>query len=91
MVSLMHHCLSAATDHFPEGSANTLANYLSTHLSQLFPPSPSESPFHDLAYALVQGVVVPPDTEVAWLGACMAGADGWVNVCVGILREGSIS
>jgi hypothetical protein len=34
---------------------------------------------------MMHGVLVPPDAEMAWLGACMAGADGWVSVCVGIL------
>ncbi|TCD59892.1 autophagy protein 5 [Steccherinum ochraceum] len=70
------------------GSVHTLQQFLSTHLPQLFPPSASEPPFHDLGYALVQGVVTPPETEMAWLGACMTGADGWVNVCIGVLRDG---
>lgn len=72
---------------FHIGSPATLAHYLSTHLPMLFPPSPSDPPFHNLAYALIQGVVVPPEAEMPWLGACMSGADGWVNVCVGLLHE----
>ena len=64
------------------GTVHTLAKYLTTHLPLLFPAAKPP-----LAYALVQGVVAPPDAEMAWLGACMAGADGWVNVCVGILRD----
>lgn len=71
------------------GLPNTLNHFLSTLLPLLFPPSASEPPFQDLAYALIQGVVAPKEAEMAWLGACMAGADGWVNVCVGILRESS--
>lgn len=70
------------------GSTHTLQQFLSHHLPQLFPPSLSEPPFHDLGYALIQGVVTPPEAEMAWLGACMSGADGWVNVCVGVLRDG---
>lgn len=62
---------------------HTLARYLSTHLPQLFPPRTSEL---NLAFPLIQGIILPPETEMAWLGACLAGADGWVNVCVGLLR-----
>lgn len=66
------------------GSTHTLSHYLSTHLPLLFPPQLSHS--SDLAYALIQGIAAPPETEMAWLGACLAGADGWVNICVGISR-----
>lgn len=72
---------------WPPGTPSTLGHYLSTHLSLLFPPTPNDPPFQDLAYPLIQGVVAPHETEMAWLGACMAGADGWVNVCVGLLRD----
>ena len=64
------------------GTVHTLAKYLTANLPLLFPAGKPP-----LAYALVQGVHAPPDAEMAWLGACMAGADGWVNVCVGILRD----
>ncbi|KAK7685207.1 hypothetical protein QCA50_011570 [Cerrena zonata] len=70
-----------------DGNPNTLHDFLSTTLSKLFPPSPSDPPFHDLAYPLVQGVEVPGDADMAWLGACMAGADGWVNICIGIIKD----
>ncbi|KAL4074331.1 autophagy protein Apg5-domain-containing protein [Scleroderma citrinum] len=62
---------------------HTLAHYLSTHLPQLFP---SRTSGLNLAFPLIQGIVLPPETEMAWLGVCLAGADGWVNVCVGLLR-----
>jgi autophagy-related protein 5 len=75
---------TVGTDVYSTGSAHTLAHYLSTLLPLLFPPLPY--PGSELAYALIQGVLVPPDAEMAWLGACMAGADGWVSVCVGIAR-----
>ena len=65
-----------------------MSQLMHTHLPLLFPTSQLESPAA-LAYVVVQGVVPPSDTEVAWLGACMAGADGWVNICVGLLREGA--
>ncbi|KAF8124921.1 autophagy-related protein [Boletus edulis] len=67
-----------------DGSAHTLSHYLSTHLPLLYPPQPSSS--SELAYALIQGIVAPPETEMGWLGASLAGADGWVNICVGISR-----
>ncbi|KAH8119041.1 autophagy protein 5 [Phellopilus nigrolimitatus] len=62
------------------GSFNTLRNFLCTHLPLLFP-----SQKRALAYAVVQGVVCPLDAEIAWLGACMAGADGWVNLMISIV------
>ncbi|KAG6820883.1 hypothetical protein H0H93_010227 [Arthromyces matolae] len=79
-----------------DGSPNTLAQYLTGHIPLLFPPRsrPStpadvehdirESQLPGLAYPLIQGVHSPSDAEMAWLGACMAGADGWLNVCIGI-------
>ncbi|KIJ67483.1 hypothetical protein HYDPIDRAFT_108260 [Hydnomerulius pinastri MD-312] len=70
-----------------DGTTHTLSHYLSTHLPLLFPPSQYlSSGDNDLAFALIQGIVAPPETEMGWLGACMAGADGWVNVCIGISR-----
>ncbi|KAI0259222.1 autophagy-related protein [Gloeopeniophorella convolvens] len=69
-----------------DGTPNTLADLLSLHLPLLFPaPSPGAPP--PLAYALLQGVIAPPEAELAWLGACMSGADGWVNICIGLGRE----
>ncbi|KAI0033448.1 autophagy protein Apg5-domain-containing protein [Vararia minispora EC-137] len=67
-----------------DGSPNTLADFLPLHLSALFPPTAAGRP---RAFALVQGVRAPLEAELAWLGACMAGADGWVNVCIGLLRS----
>ena len=69
------------------GSAHTLGAFLTQHLPLLFPASASDPPFHDLAYPLIQGVVAPKEAEMAWLGACMAGADGWLNICIGLLRD----
>lgn len=80
------------------GSPHTLYDFLSTNLSLLFPPRPPPPPpsrlnpnpqapaVPALAYALIQGVVSPPEAELAWLGACLAGADGWLNICIGITR-----
>ncbi|KZV98862.1 hypothetical protein EXIGLDRAFT_700082 [Exidia glandulosa HHB12029] len=65
------------------GRPTTLGAILHKFLPLLFPSASLESP-SSLAYAIVQGILPPSDTEMAWLGACMAGADGWVNVCVGL-------
>ncbi|KAF9007969.1 autophagy-related protein [Cyathus striatus] len=82
-----------------DGSPHTLSHFLSAHLPLLFPPrppppppsranpNPQAPPVRELAYALVQGVLSPSEAEMAWLGACMIGADGWLNICVGILRN----
>ncbi|EJD02724.1 autophagy protein 5 [Fomitiporia mediterranea MF3/22] len=69
-----------ASPSLESGVYNTLGKFLNTHLPLLFPNSNRV-----LAYPIVQGVVCPLDAEVAWLGACMAGADGWVNVMVGVV------
>ncbi|KAL5507484.1 ATG5 [Sanghuangporus vaninii] len=62
------------------GGYYTLGKYLSMHLPLLFPSSNRV-----LAYSVVQGVMCPLEAELAWLGACMAGADGWVNVMIGLV------
>ena len=62
-----------------QGVYNTLGKFLTSHLPLLFA---TQKP---LAYPLIQGVICPLDAELAWLGACMAGADGWVNIMIGIL------
>lgn len=63
-----------------QGSNNTLGKFLATHLPLLFPAMQ-----RPLGFAMVQGVLCPPEAEIAWLGACMAGADGWINIMVGVL------
>ncbi|GAA5842213.1 hypothetical protein JCM9279_002820 [Rhodotorula babjevae] len=82
-----------------DGTPTTLHQALSTLLSLLFPPPPnsasSSSPSSSapvpvplpLAHALVQGVYVPLDAEIGWLGACMPGADGWVAVVVVLVED----
>ncbi|KAJ3807054.1 autophagy protein Apg5-domain-containing protein [Lentinula edodes] len=79
-----------------DNTPRTLSHYLTDHIPLLFPaappapppsrtnPHPRPPPVHRPAYALVQGIVMPSETEMAWLGGCLAGADGWVNVCIGI-------
>ncbi|KAJ7925156.1 autophagy protein Apg5-domain-containing protein [Mycena leptocephala] len=50
-------------------------------------PHPQAPSVPEIAYPLIQGVVTPPESEMAWLGACLAGADGWLNICVGISKK----
>ena len=70
------------------GTPMTLGEHLRTVMPLLF----GKDEATNLAFALIQGVVPPLESEIPWLGACMAGADGWVNVCIGICpgrdREG---
>lgn len=65
------------------GQAATVRTLLETHLPLLFP---ADGTAGSLAHALVHGVVIPPETELAWLGACMGGADGWVSIVIGLGR-----
>lgn len=61
---------------------HTVSRLLTSTLPLLFPEVGKQQ-----AYAIVQGVVCPLETELSWLGACMAGADGWVSICIGITRN----
>ncbi|BGO99910.1 Autophagy protein 5 [Rhodotorula toruloides] len=66
-----------------DGTPTTLQHFLSHLLPLLFPSlSPSSAPPPALAYPLIQGIYVPLASEMGWLGACLAGADGWVSVVV---------
>ncbi|CEQ42391.1 SPOSA6832_04196, partial [Sporobolomyces salmonicolor] len=64
-----------------DGAPTTLHSALSALLPLLF-PSLLSAPA--LAHPLIQGILVPLESEIGWLGACMAGADGWVNVVVAV-------
>ncbi|KAJ9478753.1 Autophagy protein 5 [Pseudozyma hubeiensis] len=72
-----------------DGKSNTLGAVLSALFPLLFPPPPSFSSFQaqaaPLAYALVQGVRMPLDAEIAWLGSALVGPDGWVAVVIGLV------
>ncbi|GAA5885201.1 hypothetical protein JCM16303_005900 [Sporobolomyces ruberrimus] len=39
------------------------------------------------AYPLIQGIVVPLESELNWLASCMGGTDGWVSVVVAVFEE----
>ncbi|SNX83525.1 related to ATG5 - protein involved in autophagy and the Cvt pathway [Melanopsichium pennsylvanicum] len=72
-----------------DGRPNTLYAVLSALFPLLFPPPPSFGSFQaqakPLAFAIVQGVSVPLDTEINWLGSALVGADGWVAVVIGLM------
>lgn len=61
------------------GQPIALGTLLRQHLPLLFP---EDKP--PLAHVIVQGVVCPMQAEIPWLGACLAGADGWVNICISV-------
>ncbi len=72
-----------------DGRANTLGAVLSALFPLLFPPPPSFSSFQPareaLAYAIVQGVRMPLDAEIGWMGSALLGPDGWVAVVIGLV------
>ncbi|KAL7421313.1 autophagy protein 5 [Cryptotrichosporon argae] len=65
----------------PDGKPTTLLAYLSAHLPLLFPAAT-----YTLAEPVANGVVLPPDAELAWLASCVCGADGWLRIGIQ-LRE----
>ena len=77
-----------------DGKPNTLHSILSALFPLLFPPTPtfspssSPSPPPPLAYAVIQGIRIPLDAEIPWIGALLGSADGWVAVCIHLLAEG---
>ena len=85
-------------NHSVSGTPYMLRDFVSKHLPLLFPPRPPTPPpsrlnpnpqtpqTPELAFVLVQGVICPPDADLAFLGACLVGADGWLNLCIGICR-----
>ena len=68
------------------GQPATVKTLMETHLPLLFPPEEKAGGSSSLAHVMVHGVVVPLETELAWLGACMSGADGWVSLVVALGR-----
>ncbi|KAN0065444.1 autophagy protein 5 [Thecaphora frezii] len=76
-----------------DGRPATLATLLSSLFPLLFPPPPSFSSFQaaspPLAYAVVQGVRMPLDAEVGWLGSTMLSPDGWLTIVIGLLPRGA--
>ncbi|GAA5952100.1 hypothetical protein JCM3765_005192 [Sporobolomyces pararoseus] len=75
------------------GQPITLQSYLSTILPLLFPapsyststirsaPSNSSSP---KAFAIIQGIVIPLESQLSWLTSCLGGTDGWLSIVIAI-------
>lgn len=67
-----------------DGRPTTLHGVLSALFPLLFPPTPTFAtstaqsvPPPPLAYAVIQGIRVPLEAEIPWIGAALASADGW--------------
>ncbi|CAD6888217.1 unnamed protein product [Tilletia controversa] len=77
--------------YFEDGRPKTLVAQLSALFPLLFPPAPSfasfAAPSPPLAFVVVQGVRVPLEAEIAWLGAVLCGSDGWLSVIVHLNPE----
>lgn len=69
-----------------DGRPTTLVQMLRATLPLLFPESKGGEEYR-VAQPLAQGILLPPDAEVAWLAACMAGADGWLRIGIRVVAE----
>lgn len=67
-----------------DGRPTTVVDMLRSALPLLFPPGGEA---YALAQPLAQGILLPPDADVAWLAACMAGADGWLRIGIRFVAE----
>lgn len=65
-----------------DGKPGTLIQMLRAQLPLLF-----TNDEYTLAQPVILGIVVPPESEVAWLAACMAGADGWLRIGIQLLPK----
>ncbi|KAL9932557.1 hypothetical protein V8E36_008674 [Tilletia maclaganii] len=77
--------------YFDDGRPKTLFAQLSALFPLLFPPAPSfacfAAPPPPLAFVVIQGIRIPLEAEIAWLGAVLGGADGWVSAVVHLNPE----
>jgi len=77
-----------------DGRPTTFHSVLSALFPLLFPPTPTFSTSTTqgapppLAYAVIQGIRVPFEAEIPWIGAALSTADGWISVCIHLLNEG---
>lgn len=77
-----------------DGRPTTFHSVLSALFPLLFPPTPTFSTSttqgapSPLAYAIIQGIRVPFEAEIPWIGAALSTADGWISVCIHLLAEG---
>ncbi|OCF41711.1 autophagy protein 5 [Kwoniella heveanensis CBS 569] len=35
---------------------------------------------YTLAFPVAQGILIPPEADLAWLSSCISGADGWIRI-----------
>ncbi|WWC67865.1 uncharacterized protein I206_101782 [Kwoniella pini CBS 10737] len=61
-----------------DGKPTTLLSVLRQHLHLLFPSRPQDP--YSMAFPIAQGILIPEYSDVAWLSACMCGADGWLRI-----------
>ncbi|CAD6586504.1 MAG: autophagy protein 5 [Tremellales sp. Tagirdzhanova-0007] len=66
--------------HSADGKPLTVLGMLRRHLPLLFPPTSTET--YPIAFPIASGIDLPPHAEVAWLAACICGADGWLRIGV---------
>ncbi|GMK57849.1 hypothetical protein CspeluHIS016_0406830 [Cutaneotrichosporon spelunceum] len=64
-----------------DGRPTTLLQYLEATLPLLFENG------YRAAQPIAQGILLPPDADVAWLAACMASADGWLRIGIRLVAE----
>ncbi|UZJ54202.1 hypothetical protein CBS101457_003522 [Exobasidium rhododendri] len=66
-----------------DGRPITLHSVLSALFPLLVPPmptfstSPSQIPPPPMAYAVIQGIRIPFEAEIPWIGSALSSADGW--------------
>ena len=65
---------------YTPGKPVLLIALLRRHLPLLFPATTKSAQAYALAVPFAQGVEIPPDSEVAWLSACLCGVDGWLRI-----------
>ncbi|KAK4056155.1 autophagy protein 5 [Microbotryomycetes sp. JL221] len=66
-----------------QGNPLTLGDHLSTLAPLLYPVS-DQGRTRSSVRTIVQGIEVPMEAHVIWLGSCLVGVDGWVNVVVSL-------
>ncbi|KAG0152003.1 hypothetical protein CROQUDRAFT_712616 [Cronartium quercuum f. sp. fusiforme G11] len=69
----------------PQGQPTTLGAALVNMIPLLF-PDPQSNSRRRLARAYVQGIPIPLESELGWLGTVMCSADGWVAVVIHLGR-----
>lgn len=66
------------------GTPTTLGMHLLSLVPLFFP---AHAP--PLVVPIVHGIEVPLEAQLGWLGSCLLGADGWVNVVLRVVLDES--